>query len=409
MIQIIGNCNGKKEKTQGILRSEINSPRSLDEYTVNVIDLSDKKIWENNESNTKTLNCSTDIKHLSEMINQRKKSKIVIILPQDLVMRFDYRYNGNRNEQMFNEKINLKNMLPNLSQIIKMLISEFYFGMSYEPTRTIIENNEIDASFHFSFINVSEPMTTSVQSEKCTTVETEEGIIVTTLNLITDADLLNFLNEIGVLSETTKIPEWANGIRILDDEKRIKEVIEKEKSIIQIQKEIEAAREIIEKNKKYKSILYENGKKLEEVVFDIMEQILGCDLSSFIDDKREDFLVKLEEFTLISEIKGVTSNIKNKHISQLENHYQCHLDDVEEQSEKDKVKAILIINHQRDLNITERQEINASQVALAERNESLIVETEKLLQLFGMFQNQDISKEQITDIFKTQIGLLKIQ
>ena len=66
-----------------------------------------------------------------------------------------------------------------------------------------------------------------------------------------------------------------------------------------------------------KSVLYTNGDELVQVVFEILEELLGCDLSQFVDLKKEDFLFTIEDTTFIGEIKGVNSNVKNPNITQL--------------------------------------------------------------------------------------------
>lgn len=52
---------------------------------------------------------------------------------------------------------------------------------------------------------------------------------------------------------------------------------------------IEAAKEILRENAKYKSILFTNGDELVSVVFSILQQLLNYDLSTFADKKKQDF------------------------------------------------------------------------------------------------------------------------
>ena len=58
-------------------------------------------------------------------------------------------------------------------------------------------------------------------------------------------------------------------------------------------------------------------------------------ISNVFDDqyKKEDFLIKLPSCTFIGEIKGVTSNVKYEHISQIELHYRGYLDLLAERKE----------------------------------------------------------------------------
>ena len=105
----------------------------------------------------------------------------------------------------------------------------------------------------------------------------------------------------------------------------------------------------------------------------ILDELLDYDSSEFVDEKREDFLVKKEDITFIGEIKGVSSAIANKNVSQLDVHVQSYLDNLQEERKEEKVKGLLIINHQRNKPIEERQEVHEHQVNLAKRNVSLII------------------------------------
>lgn len=81
------------------------------------------------------------------------------------------------------------------------------------------------------------------------------------------------------------------------------------------------------------------------------------------------------------EIKGINSSVKSENISQLDVHYQGYIDENTE-VDSDKVRAILIINHQRNKPIESREPVHTRQIELAKRNRSLIVETITLLKLF---------------------------
>ena len=52
----------------------------------------------------------------------------------------------------------------------------------------------------------------------------------------------------------------------------------------------------------------------------MLEKMLNYNLSEFKDDYKEDFLIEFNDITFIGEIKGVNSNLKNKHLSQLDDH-----------------------------------------------------------------------------------------
>ncbi len=79
-----------------------------------------------------------------------------------------------------------------------------------------------------------------------------------------------------------------------------------------------------------------------------------------------------------------------------------------EESPKENIKALLIISHQRQKDLKEREPISKDVISLAERNNSLIIETTTLLKLYERFLNKEIATEYIFNLFKNEIGLLTI-
>lgn len=165
--------------------------------------------------------------------------------------------------------------------------------------------------------------------------------------------------------------------------------------------------EQLENNSKYKKILYETGEELVKIVTEIVENLLDCSTEDFIDEKKEDLLVKLNEVTFIIEIKGVTSNIKSENVAQLERHCQSYMDKLNETGENETVKGVLLINHQRNKKLEVRDIVHDTQIDLAKKYGSIIIETKTLLDIFEDFKNEKISSEECVKLFDKEIGLLK--
>ena len=193
---------------------------------------------------------------------------------------------------------------------------------------------------------------------------------------------------------------------MFDDEKQLEIIQENEQLISHHQQQINKAKDVLNRNQRYKTILYTNGDELVEVVFEILKEMLGCDLSQFEDEKKEDFNIRMGDKVFIGEIKGVTPNVKKANVSQLDVHVQEYLDNHEE--EQEKITALLIINHQRNKPLHERENIPDEQIRLAERNGSLIVETITLLKLFEKYMSGEKDREECIDLLKDNVGLLQI-
>lgn len=405
-IQIIGyDKTSCVNKNFDIEYTILNQPMSLDEYDVNIINLQNENIWRNNHHTNKSINSLMDFKSLGSMISGARNSCNIIAFPQNYTFCYYYGDNGYGNK-VFWERRQLKDMLYELTNYIlpNLLSINLNNQMLYENTKTHCGDDLFNAAFCFD--SLGDSLTLSYKSEKQTTVKVN-NVIYTTLDLFSrENNLDSFLSAIGLLDKKEDLPAWISDINFFDDVEQKEKVRENENKIESLQQEINASKERIKKNLYYKSMLSTNGQKLVEVVFDVLEKILECDLSKFEDVKKEDFLIKKENITFIGEIKGVTSNVKSEHISQVDVHYQTYADGLQETGMTENVKQILVINSFRTKEISNRDEIHENQIVLAKRNGCLIITTEVLLLIFEKFLKNEIESEQIIEILKENVGVL---
>lgn len=81
---------------------------------------------------------------------------------------------------------------------------------------------------------------------------------------------------------------------------------------------------------------------------------------------------------------------------------------VTKNEESENIVALLIINHQRNKPISEREKVNEEVIKLAKRNGSLIVETMTILRLFEKYLLKEKTREECIDILVNHTGLLEI-
>ena len=194
---------------------------------------------------------------------------------------------------------------------------------------------------------------------------------------------------------------------MFDDAAAQKETIKlNNDTISMVEDNIKKAEYVLERNKRYKSILYISGDELVLVVFEILKEIFEWNLDSFKDVKEEDFNIEYDNKEYIGEIKEITSYVKNANVSQLDNHVQNYLD--EHDIDSGKIKSLLIINHQRSKALNNREKVNDKTVALAKKNGSLIVKTFTLLKMFEKYLNNELSKADCLRLINSNTGLLKI-
>lgn len=394
-----------KDYDNNIDVTNFNKLEALDNYEINVIDLSSKEIWTNKSTNEDkpSLNSkmSNDFASIKKMISNRKKSKIVICLPQNLYYHWKY-YDEFRNLQ-------LKDMLPTFTKILSQLIPIEGFNIIYENSSTIIGKENIKASFYFDN-DEFEKLTISKDSEKITSINSN-NVIITSLNIIqnTNSNILNdYLHEIGLLNDSVEYPDWLYKYSFDDDDIQNNN-IQQAKEQIKIQKDIiEQSNKKLQDNLRYKSILYNNSDALVEVVFEIIEYIFDISLSDFNDEKKEDFLFKKDNITYIGEIKGVTSNVKYENISQLEVHYSKYLDKLQEDGISEQIKKVLIMNYERTKDIMLRDEINKMQIELAIKNDTLIIDSKALLTIYELLLKRKITKNKVIDCIKSSSGVIDL-
>lgn len=401
MIQIL-NYSGENRKLcgNGVKVNSIHDAESLDSHEINVIDLTDKYIWRNVGNNTRSINSIADLKSLSIMLSNSYKSKNVILLPQNLKFLSNMGY-----DNKYLHEYELKDMIGDIKEILGKLYTPIQnLNLVYENTQSQIENKNLLASFYFN-VEGENVLTRSIGSLKPTTIILNE-MVISTLLIENYEELIDFLRTTKLVEDKQEVPGWMEEIKMFDDNIQLQIIEKNNETIKDANDSISKAMEVINKNKRYKSILYTNGDELVEEVFEILKEMLGCDLSDFYDKKREDFKFEIGGKTFIGEIKGITPNVKKANVSQLDVHVQEFLD--ENKDIKGDVVALLIINHQRNKSLEDREPVMEDQIKLAERNGSLIVETITLLKLFEQYLNKVKTREECITILEKNKGLLRI-
>ena len=396
MIQILTYSGNNEEFTgNNVIINSIHDARSLDDFEINVIDLKDQQLWKSRFDTQITINTIEDLKSLSLMIQHSDKSKIIILFPQNSIYQYDYW------RETYREEKELKNMTSELMGIISTLVKWVnVIPLIYENTVSDVCGEKMEAAFYF---NVDDDVLIKSSSGKNVACG-QENILLTTLDISAYKDLVAFLKKVGLIQKRTDVPEWMEGITMFDDTQQIDLIRDNRIKIQEAESNIASAKEVLDKNNRYKSILYTTGDELVDVVLEILGEMLGYDFSDFVDKKKEDFLANIGNDVFIGEIKGVNHNVKSENVSQLDVHYQSYIE--EHDIPEEQVHALLIMNHQKKKPLSEREPIHEAQIKLAQRNRSLIIDTYMLLKLFEKYKNGEIDSEQCIDILKNNIGFL---
>ena len=389
--------------------SRFDEIQAFDDFEICVIDLTNEDIWIYDKSKPININNSNDLLTMKEAIQNCSAPKIIIIFPQNVEFAYNkiYGHSGTK----YSELIQLKDNKENLINIINdNLYQVDCFELSFEKTKTLIGDKKINADFNFKVFDDKYRIITCSQISKKVTTIRRDSIYLTTLYLVENESLLKSFIYLYCKDNEEKadIPTWAKSIKFYNDDKLEKKQCSNDEKIQELKDENMKLQAQLNENMRYKSILYSTGEELVSVVVEILDDILGYDSSKFIDEKKEDFLIKKEDVTFIGEIKGLSSAVKNENLSQLEVHVQNYFDKLQEENKEENIKGLLVINHQRNKPLEERQEIHEYQKKLAEKYGSLVVETKTLLKLYEKYKNKDITKEECKNLFMSEVGILKL-
>lgn len=374
--------------------STINRFSALEAFDYTLIDLNYNKLWDYNKEQSK-FEEDINIKTLTDSI--KENDKIIIILPSNKEYKI--------NDTLSSETKQIKND----TTIITKFLND-YFGieeitLAYGVNETIINDEEIGSDFYFQDISNFKILTKNIIS-KPTTIQ-RRNYVLTTIQLSYGEDIKNFINQIFSPS-VESIPDWFDEIEMFDDKEQKLQIKENEDKIKSLEEDITTAENKLKENNYYKSILYKQGKPLVKVVFKMLEEMLNCDLSKFKDVYKEDFLLEFDDVTFIGEIKGVNSNVKNRHLSQLDDHVSDREDYLKENNLEENIKPLLIENTFIEIKPSEREEVDDATIEKAkEKYQSLIITSIPFLELYQSFKNGEITTEEIKNRFKDEIGLFK--
>lgn len=411
MLQIISNRKFSRELVHGggITVSPLSAPRAMDDFAINILDLADESLWYYRGNQAVRVNEQANLISLRQIIYNTAQSKLVIVLPQNCPFVFDYGFSSAYGGDRYRSSEEIKNILPAFVNILEKAT-----GVSLSPGTLLFEKTttqlgSLKYAADFSLVTDEGVKTRSTPSGKATTV-LREGRLLTTLDILETREKLDeFLRAIGLLQDKPIYPQWLLDYDAFDDAAQRSAIAQRQIQINQLELENAASKEKLAKNLRLKSILYTNGDDLVRLVYEILEALLDCDLSGFVDEKKEDFLIQKPSVTFVGEIKGVTSNVRSEHVAQVDTHCQGYLDRLEETGKKERVKPLLIISPLRTTPPPEREPVHEIQIALARRNGCLIVETAALLRVYEFLSRGLVTPERCIQVLSVSEGLLRAE
>ena len=385
---------------------------TVDQFDVTIVDASSARIWQSKKNCVTTINIINDFKSLKQSVLNSQAAKVVYVLPKNLT--FSFYYDAARAKYV--NKVSLKNIWTELTDNVfpELLPTNICDCLLFENCFSKVNGEEFQASFailpEYCQNTSTSILTEAVGSKKPTTIAIDRFYYTTLQILESEQKLRKYLQGIGLWKEVgNNYPAWLLEYEFLDDKEQKERILKGNKIIQDAKQEIELAEKKCQENLQYKAALVENGEQLVDIVFRILEKMLKVDLSHFVDEKKEDFLIRDLDITFIGEIKGVGSNVKSSAVSQVDVHFHTYREKLEEEGRQETVKQLLIINPLRDKPPDQREPVHENQIKLARDNGCLIITTQTLLNIFEGFCKHTISTADIKKVFSTEVGLLSME
>lgn len=410
MIQIITkNTYMYKDKitNKEIVISNFSEYKSFDLYDVNIINLASNDLWESNSSRGEYLNDKSDLSTIKNAI-KTSNTKVLIFFPQNHYFRYDY----SNYSQEFHYNQQLKSVKEKVNEFITKYIYEPVPRFDYEKGITKIEGENYSSDFYF---NEPKGMILCEKSKKNNTMSLSDRVVITTLGIFEtpvnkeiEKRLFIFLNKIGFLTKNETIPKWLENISFYDDyiyREKINECIDE---INKLNIVIEENREKLNNNLKYKSILYSSGNSLSEQINKMLKEIFELN-DEFIDVYEEDFNFKAGGITFVVETKGLNNEVSGQNVSDAYNHLIIYEDNLEKNGIEEESKCLFFVANERFKEPKERNQIKERQITIAKRNKTLIIETTTFYKIFEDFIKEEITVEEILEMFIQNTGLLKYE
>lgn len=364
-------------KKGGCVISNYYTPISPDEFDLNIIDFSSHFFLTYIDYNS---DFSKKIEQIQDMIRRSIKTNILYALPYSVDVNVDF-----------------------LNELMMSFLSEYPIKLVYENTRALINDEKYTAAFYS--LSESEVIVHSELSDKAVMCKLKDNMFFTTLSMFDSIDHMKNIIDIILPKEVESPPEWFSEIEIMNDSALKKDLEYRRKIIEDSNIKIQKINEALDRNNRFKSVLYSTGGELVSVILDILEQIFDCNLKNFKDEHKEDFVIIKDDVTFVGEIKGISPNLKSSNVSQLVLHCDKYKEDSDFLPENEYIKGLLIVNTKRKVAPKDRIGIENEQITVAYKNEILIITTEELLKLFEASIDGKFKPERCKKEFKNRKGL----
>lgn len=190
-------------------------------------------------------------------------------------------------------------------------------------------------------------------------------------------------------------PKWVNNFHFAKEEPIVTE-------IINLQKKVEAKQERLKIYSRLKEVLWLRDDDLIEPVINMLNS-LGMNTKRDEQFKEDFWLLEENKEIIIVEVKGLDSNLKRNHISQLDGHRSIR-------EKSDAFPALMIVNSFNTAESLKEKDktISPTEINKATHLNVLIVRTLDLCNAFSLIENGNLTSKKLFELLKTENGWLNI-
>lgn len=398
-IQFISYTRDNAFESENVTCKTFSDALAFDNFDITVISLQNAEIWKNKGHGTKTVNCVSDLVNLGQMISAKKKSLVLLLLPQDYLFRWD------RGTNSYYHSNNIRSILPDVTYIITSVFNLKDLILSPGAEITSLGSNEYHSAFSICPKDHTGQEHILKGNGNGITVYRTSDYTATTIQIDNGNSLQHFLEDIGFINRDTLLyPDWLDDIQFLDEADLKKRLAGYRAEIEKLEQQCTSIEDRLATYQEKKSILCSQDKALQDTVVSMLEEIFPRE-EKFIDEGEEDYRFETDNRAFLFEIKGSKKSLKREHISKTENHVQVYNDLNEDGQELKLPKGILIFSEEINKPPSEHIAYVETQIDLASKYGILIISAIDFLKLYESFCEEKLKPGTISEMLWNQTGL----
>lgn len=119
--------------------------------------------------------------------------------------------------------------------------------------------------------------------------------------------------------------------------------------------------------------------------------------------------IEINNFNNLKSLDNYDINVFDLSNSNIWRNKSKYMDKLQEENKEEKIKKILIMNYERTKEIEKRDNINFMQIELAEKNNTLIIDTKRLLTIYEKLLQGILNKSQVIEYIKSNSGIIDLE